>query len=253
MTYCVAMRLDRGLVFMADTRTNAGVDDVSQARKVQVVEVPGERAIVLLSAGNLATTQAVINLLKERVKAPKDRSPSILTAPSMYQIANVVGDTLRDVIRKHDWAGHEHDASFSASLILGGQIKGQDPRLFLIYPEGNFIEATDDSPFFQIGETKYGRPILVRGYDPKMSFEEAIRMLMLSFDSTIRANIAVDLPIDLVTIERDQHRIDHAQRIERNDPYFNELSARWSKLLREGMNQLPPFTFEPTRPVAREA
>ena len=252
MTYCVGVRLDRGLVFMADTRTNAGVDDVSQVRKLHVFEEPGERVLVLMSAGNLATTQAVLNILKERSKAPEERSPTIMTAPTMFQVATAIGEVLRDVIRSHDWAGQDND-TFSASLIFGGQIKGQDPRLFMIYPEGNFIEATPDSPFFQIGETKYGRPMLLRGYRPDLSFEEAIKLLLLSFDSTIKANLAVDLPLDLVTVEKDTCRVDHAQRIERNDPYYNVLSAHWSRMLREAVNQLPPFHFAAPSPVAKAA
>ena len=162
MTYCVGMRLDRGLIFMSDTRTNAGVDDVSQVRKMRHWENPGERIITLLSAGNLATTQAVVSLLDERTKAPSERDPSIMSAPSMFQIATIVGDTLREVISSLRHEGPEASAPFRASLILGGQIAGSEPRLFLIYPEGNFIEAGDDSPFFQIGETKYGRPIISR-------------------------------------------------------------------------------------------
>ena len=251
MTYCVGLLLDRGLVFMADTRTNAGLDDISRVRKVKSWEVPGERVITLLSAGNLATTQAVVNLLEERSKAPEERSPTILSAPSMYQVAAIVGEVLRDVIRKHDWAGHELNVSFSASLILGGQIHGQQPRLFQVYPEGNFIQATEDSPYFQIGETKYGRPILVRAFDRAMGFEDAIRLLMLSFDSTIKANLAVDLPLDMVILKRDDLRICHAQRIERDDPYFNDLSNRWSKVLREGVQSLPEFRF--TRERGAEA
>ena len=243
MTYCVGVRLDRGLVFMSDTRTNAGVDDVSQVRKMRHWENPGERVITLLSAGNLATTQAVVSLLDERTKAPSDRDPSIMSAPSMFQIATIVGDTLREVIASLRNDGQEASAGFGASLILGGQIKGSEPRLFRIYKEGNFIEAGDDSPFFQIGETKYGRPIIVRTFDPAMPFEDAIRLLMVSFDSTIRSNLAVDLPLDLATHERDACRVGNEQRIEENDPYFRRISAQWSLSLREAVNSLPAFEF----------
>ncbi|MEO1733834.1 MAG: peptidase, partial [Pseudomonadota bacterium] len=162
MTYCVGMRLDRGLVFMSDTRTNAGVDNIATARKMHTWEVPGERVITLMTAGNLATTQAVVGLIDERTKATEDRNPTILDAPSMFQIAKDVGETLRGVIRNNVQGGLEASAStFGATMIVGGQIKGGPPRLFLIYPEGNFIEASSDNPFFQIGETKYGKPILV--------------------------------------------------------------------------------------------
>ena len=245
MTYCVGMRLDRGLVFMSDTRTNAGVDDVSQVRKMRHWESPGERVITLLSAGNLATTQAVVSLLDERTKAPSERDPSILSAPSMFQIATIVGDTLREVIAGLREDGQQEASSaFRASLIVGGQIAGSEPRLFLIYPEGNFIEAGDDSPFFQIGETKYGRPIIVRTFDPAMPFEDATRLLMVSFDSTIRSNLAVDLPLDLAVHERDACRLGHTQRVEENDPYFRRISEQWSLSLREAVNRLPPFEFD---------
>ena len=243
MTYCVGMRLDCGLIFMSDTRTNAGVDDVSKVCKMRHWEVPGERVITLLSAGNLATTQAVVSLLDERTKAPADRDPSILAAPSMFQVATIVGDTLREVIASLRNEGQEASSKFRASLIVGGQIKGSEPRLFLIYPEGNFIEAGDDSPFFQIGETKYGRPIIVRTYDKAMPFEDAIRLLMVSFDSTIRSNLAVDLPLDLAVHEKDTYRLGDAQRIEEKDPYFRRISDQWSISLREAVNRLPPFEF----------
>ncbi|MEO1067445.1 MAG: peptidase, partial [Pseudomonadota bacterium] len=202
MTYCVAMQLDRGLVFMSDTRTNAGIDNISTFRKMQTWCVPGERVVTVMTAGNLATTQAVISLLDERAKAPADRHPSVLEGPSMFQIARHVGDTLRDVIQDSGGEGPgQSDRAFNATMIVGGQIKGGEPRLFLIYPEGNFIEASADTPFFQIGETKYGKPILVRAYDPEMTFEEAIRLLLVSFDSTIKANLGVGLPVDVQVYE----------------------------------------------------
>src|SRR5690606_35309455 len=169
MTYCVGLKIDRGLVFMSDTRTNAGVDSISTFRKMYVWEEPGERVLVMLSAGNLATTQAVVSLLDERSKAPADRAPSIFQTPSIYQTARLVGDTVKEVIASSAPSGQKADA-FGASFILGGQIRGTEPRLFLIYPEGNFIETSEDTPFFQIGETKYGKPILVRAYEPGMTF-----------------------------------------------------------------------------------
>ena len=153
MTYCVGMRLNKGLVFMSDTRTNAGVDDISQVRKMRSWHMPGERVITLMSAGNLATTQAVVSLLDERTKAPEERHPSILAAPSMFAVATIVGETLRSIVMRHNDEGPAAESLFRASLIVGGQIKGAEPRLFLIYPEGNFIEAGEDNPFFQIGET----------------------------------------------------------------------------------------------------
>lgn len=243
MTYCVGLRLKRGLVFMADTRTNAGVDNVSVFRKLFTWSVPGERALTLLTAGNLATTQAVVSLLEERSKAPSERRPGILEVPSMFQAARLVGDTLREVIAQHDAAGQQADATFHASAILGGQIAGGSPRLFLIYPQGNFIEASSDTPFFQIGETKYGRPILVRAYDPEMRFEDAVKLLMVSFDSTIRANLSVDLPLDLTVYEADSLRLGRRLRIERDDPYYQHISNQWSEALKAAFRSLPDFAF----------
>jgi putative proteasome-type protease len=248
MTYCVGMRLDRGLVFMSDTRTNAGLDNIATARKMHTWEVPGERVITLMTAGNLATTQAVVGLIDERSKAPSDRSPSILTAPSMFQIARDVGHLLRDVIRNNMEGGLEASASastFGATMIIGGQIKDGPSRLFLIYPEGNFIEASDDNPFFQIGETKYGKPILVRAYDPKMRFEDAIKLLLVSFDSTIKSNLSVGLPIDYVTYAQDSLILGRQGRISETDSYFQTISSGWGEALKYAFAQLPEFSFEP--------
>lgn len=243
MTYCVGLKLNKGLVFMSDTRTNAGVDDVSQVKKMSSWEVPGERVITLLSAGNLATTQAVVSLVDERTKAPEDRNPSILKAPSMFQIATIFGNTLRDVVKNFEPSGPSSESMFSATLILGGQIKDSEPRLFMIYPEGNFIESSADNPFFQTGETKYGRPILVRTLNADMSFEEAVKLLCVSFDSTIRANLSVDLPIDLQVHAADDCRITHERRFERNDRYFQAVSKGWSDALRAAISTLPDFSF----------
>ncbi|MCO5145715.1 MAG: proteasome-type protease [Aquamicrobium sp.] len=240
MTYCVGLKIDRGLVFMSDTRTNAGVDSISTFRKMHIWEEPGERVLVMLSAGNLATTQAVVSLLDERSKAPADRAPSILQTPSMYQTARLVGDTVKEVISSSAPAGQKAD-SFGASFILGGQIKGTEPRLFLIYPEGNFIETCEDTPFFQIGETKYGKPILVRAYEPSMSFAETAKLLMVSFDSTIRSNLSVGLPLDMLFYERDTWRVGYRKRIGQDDPYYREISDGWSHALKAAFQSLPDF------------
>lgn len=240
MTYCVGLKIERGLVFMSDTRTNAGVDSISTFRKMYTWEEPGDRLLVLLGAGNLATTQAVVSLLDERSKAPADRSPSILHTPSMYQTARLVGNTVKEVIANSAPVGQNADA-FSASFILGGQIKGTEPRLFLIYPEGNFIETSEDTPFFQIGETKYGKPILVRAYDPGMSFAETAKLLMVSFDSTVKSNLSVGLPLDLLFYERDSFRIGFRKRIGQDDPYYREISEGWSDALRAAFKRLPDF------------
>lgn len=240
MTYCVALRMDRGLLFMSDTRTNAGVDNVSATRKMRTWSVPGERSITLLSAGNLATTQAVTSLLDERSKAPEDRDPSILQAPTMFQVANLIGDTLREVIASHaSEDGQESSAAFNSTLIVGGQIKGMEPRLFLIYPEGNFIEAQDDAPFFQTGETKYGRPILVRVFDPAMSFDEAAKLLLVSYDSTAKANLSVGPPLDLQVYEADSLEAEPSLRIEADDPLLRSISTGWGDALNIAFKTLP--------------
>jgi putative proteasome-type protease len=243
MTYCVGLRLDRGLVLMSDTRTNAGVDDVSVAPKMFHFSVPGERALVVMTAGNLATTQAVVSLLEERSKAPGERSPGILSTPSMFQAARLVGSTLREVIEEQA-RGEKPDRTFAATLLLAGQIAGSTPRLFMIYPEGNFIEAADESPWLQIGETKYGRPILVRAFDRTMTFEAAIKLLMLSFDSTIKANLSVGPPLDVAVYERDSLSEPRRLRIEAGDPYYERISKAWGEKLREGVASLPDFAFE---------
>lgn len=243
MTYCVGMRLDRGLVFMSDTRTNAGIDNISTAKKMHTWEVPGDRVITLMTAGNLATTQAVVSLLDERSLAPADRNPSILEAPSMFQVAREVGHTLRDVIQSNALTGETADAAFGATILVGGQIKGAPPRLFMIYPEGNFIEATDDTPFFQIGEAKYGKPILVRAYEPTMSFEDAIKLLLVSFDSTIKANLSVGLPLDYMAYEHDALSIGKQGRITSDNAYFNTVSNGWGEALKMAFTHLPEFHF----------
>ncbi len=240
MTYCVGLKIDRGLVFMSDTRTNAGVDSISTFRKMYVWEEPGERVLVMLSAGNLATTQAVVSLLDERSKAPADRAPSIFQTPSMYQTARLVGDTVKEVIASSTPSGQKADA-FGASFILGGQIDGTEPRLFLVYPEGNFIETREDTPFFQIGETKYGKPILVRAYGPAMTFAETAKLLMVSFDSTIRSNLSVGLPLDMLFYERDTFRGGYRRRIAQDDPYYRTVSEGWSDALKAAFQSLPDF------------
>lgn len=240
MTYCVGLKIDRGLVFMSDTRTNAGVDSISTFRKMYTWETQGERVLVLLAAGNLATTQAVVSLLDERSKAPEEREPSILKTPSMYQTARLIGDTVKEVISSSAPVGQSADA-FGASFILGGQIKGTEPRLFMVYPEGNFIEVSDDTPFFQIGETKYGKPILVRAYDPSMTFAETVKLLMVSFDSTVKSNLSVGLPLDLLFYERDTFEVTYRKRIGSDDAYYREISDGWSDALKSAFKSLPDF------------
>ncbi|MEX0340121.1 MAG: peptidase [Arenibacterium sp.] len=243
MTYCAGLMLDQGLVFMADTRTNAGVDHFSTTRKLFTFEEPGERFITIMTAGNLATTQSLISLLEERSKAVDQRNPTILEAPSMFQVARLVGSTLREVIHDSVAEGAESDAEFRATLIVGGQIAGSPPRLFMVYPEGNFVEATEDSPFFQIGETKYGKPILVRAYDGAMSFEEAVKLLLVSFDSTVKANLSVGLPFDLLTYQTDMFEAATRIRIEEGDAMYQAISNGWGDALKSAFALLPSYKF----------
>jgi putative proteasome-type protease len=232
------------MVFMSDTRTNAGVDNISTFKKMTTWEVPGERVITIMSAGNLATTQAVISILAERSKEVSERDPDILSASSMFQVATLVGRTLKEVIASNADAGQRADSAFNATLLVGGQVGDGEMRLFLIYPEGNFVEAGEDTPFFQIGETKYGRPIILRAYEPDMSFEEAIKLLLVSFDSTIKANLSVAPPLDVHVYEKDSMKIGRTFRVEADDPYFNEISNGWGAALREAFTLLPEFSFD---------
>ncbi|MDX2307935.1 MAG: proteasome-type protease [Hyphomicrobium sp.] len=251
MTYAVAMRLDRGLVFAADTRTNAGVDHISKFRKLHVWRKPGDRVLVLLTAGNLGVTQSVVSLLNEQLasvdepvhdaegnEVPRE---TLFTVTSMYRAARHVGSAIREV-RKSDYESLEASRTgFNASFILGGQIGSEPPRLFQIYAEGNFIEALDDSPFLQIGEHKYGKPILDRVAQPGMRLGEAAKLLLLSFDSTIRSNLSVGMPIDLLIYERDTLDVRRQKRIEQDDEYFKLLSASWAGALREAFSKIDEF------------
>jgi len=253
MTYCVGLMLDRGLVMMGDTRTNSGVDNISVFRKLYHWSVPGERIISVLTAGNLATTQSVVSQLEERNKAPAERQNSLLDAETMFQVASIIGNLLRDTIRaRASDNGEQASDTFSASMIVSGQIKGMEPRLFLVYPEGNFIEASFDTPFFQIGETKYGRPIILRAYDRTMSFEHAIKLLMVSFDSTLKANLSVGMPLDLMVIERDAFAPLHETRIEADDPYFQTISSGWGEALKLAFHSLPDYEMTDAHRQAAE-
>jgi putative proteasome-type protease len=241
MTYCVALRLDRGLVFAADTRTNAGVDNVAQYRKLHVWRQPGERVLVLLSAGNLAVTQSVVSNLNEQLATPDVSTPTLFTVPSMYRAARLVGDAIRDVRRQDGAALEMSKAGFSASFILGGQIGAERPRLYQVYSEGNFIEATDDTPFLQIGEHKYGKPILDRVARPEMRLGEAAKLVLLSFDSTLRSNLSVGMPIDILIYERDTLDVKREKRIGQDDEYFKKLSTAWSDALRTTFASIEEF------------
>ena len=245
MTYCVGMVLDQGLVLMSDTRTNSGVDNISVFQKMFSWSVPGERMIAVMTAGNLATTQAVISQLEERTKEPDERENTLIKGKTMFTVATEIGRLLRSTIEEAQATnGDRGKGRFTASMIVAGQIAGMEPRLFMIYPEGNFIEASWDTPFFQIGETKYGRPILIRGYDRDMSFEDAVKLVMVSFDSTLKANLSVGLPLDLMVIGKDEFAATHQHRVTQGDPYFTEISSNWGEALRLAFHSLPDYSFE---------
>ena len=242
MTYCVALRLNRGLVFAADTRTSAGNDNVAVFRKLHCWRRPGERVIVLASAGNLAVTQSVTSLLNEQlIEELSPAAENLLTVPSLYRAARLVGEAMRSVRSIDGPALEQTNSGFNASFILGGQIGSEHPRLFQIYPEGNFIEATDDTPFFQIGEHKYGKPIIDRVAQPNMRLGEAAKLALLSFDSTLRSNLSVGLPIDVLIYERDSLDVRRQKRIEQDDEYFRKLSAAWSDALRSAFATIDEF------------
>lgn len=238
MTYCVGVLLKEGIVLGSDSRTHAGVDDFASFCKMTVFERAGDRVLVLLSSGSLAGTQAVISVLTQRAAAQAG-SPSVLNARTMFDVACVVSDAMRAIEHRDKAHLEKNDLAFNASFILGGQIKGEAMRLFRIYAEGNFIEAGVDTPFFQTGETKYGKPILDRVIDPSTRLGEAAKCVLVSFDSTMRCNLSVGMPIDLICYERDSLQIRKRRRFEQGDPYFSALSKRWGEGVRATFNELP--------------
>jgi putative proteasome-type protease len=237
MTYCVGMLLDAGLVFLSDSRTNAGVDQISTFRKVTVFERPGERVMVLMTAGNLAISQAVVNVLNEHVQNPG--TPSIWGAKNMFEAALEVGEALRDVHRRDAEAFKEHHIEFNASLIFGVQIGGVPPRLLCLYAAGNVSEATADTPYFQIGESKYGKPILDRVISRSTSLAQGAKCALISMDSTIRSNLSVGVPLDLLSIKRDELKMHSHVNIDENHAYFRMIRTRWSESLRHAFHEIP--------------
>ena len=243
MTYCVGMLLDEGLVMAADTRTNAGVDNVGCFKKLHTWQKPGECLFVLLTAGNLAVTQAVVSLLNEGTKSKKKKSAddNLFAAKTMFQAVRIVGRAIREVKKIEGEALSPTSDAFASSYIFAGQIGKEPPSLFQLYSEGNFIEATTDTPFFQIGEHKYGKPILDRVAQTTMKLGDAAKLVLLSFDSTVRSNLSVGLPIDMLTYETGTLRLEHTKRIGLDDPYFKMLSSEWSKALRAAFQSIEAF------------
>ncbi|WP_313352863.1 proteasome-type protease [Paracoccus sp. (in: a-proteobacteria)] len=234
MTYCVGLKLNEGLVLLSDTRTNAGMDHISTYRKMFFFEQPGERVIAIMTAGSLSVTQTALGRLQEAIEHPDaDENSSIMCAPTMLQVATLIGHTLSQIRREIVGQCQDLSTQASASMIVGGQRRGGEMRLFLIYPEGNFIEATEDTPFLQIGEHKYGKPILDRVVRPDTSLADAQKAVLLSMDSTLRSNLSVGMPLDLAVIRKDDCKVTHHRRILDGDPGFMAMSAAWSAALRD--------------------
>jgi putative proteasome-type protease len=248
LSYCLGMRLKAGMIFVSDSRTNAGVDSVATFRKSFVFDGAPDRVIVILTAGNLAITQSVISLLEERLVNP-DAPRNLYSAKSMYEVARLVGETMREVFDMDGSHLKNHGAEFNASLIVGGQIKGRRMRLFNVYAAGNFIEAGDDTPYFQIGETKYGKPIIERVITSSTSLDEAVKCALVSFDSTIKSNISVALPIDVVLVPADACKTSLRHRITEDDSYFKSLRRLWGEGLRKIFTQLPDPDWDDETPT----
>jgi len=240
MTYCVAMQLDAGLVFLSDSRTNAGVDQISTFRKMTVFEHPGERIMVLLSAGNLAVTQAVRQILCERIGP---RETSVWNAKTMFDAVRLLGEAIREVHERDAEALKEFGIEFNANFIFGGQIRGERMRLFQIYSAGNFIEATHENAYFQIGEAKYGKPIIDRVIQPQTPLDEAAKCALISMDSTLRSNISVGLPLDLLVYEADSLRLTKFVQIDHSNQYMGMIRNTWGARLKQVFSEIPDPTW----------
>ena len=244
MTYCLGIKINKGLLFMSDTRTNAGVDNISTFKKIFTFNYKARAYITILASGNLATTQFLVNSLNDIFREKnKDKSKVFFQNLSLFDLVKKVGKELKKIIAQNAEIGQKADTSFHANLILGGQVKGEEPKLFLIYPQGNFIESSTDAPFFQIGETKYGKPILVRAYDPYLSFEETIKLMLLSFDSTLKANLSVGLPLDFQIYENNKFVQGPSGRFEAGDQYLADVSSGWSQALKNAFKKMPNLTL----------
>jgi putative proteasome-type protease len=242
MTYCIGVMLDQGIIFASDSRTNAGMDNIAKFCKMTVFERRGDRVIVLLSSGNLAGTQAVIGVLNRRCAAA-DGASSLWNARTMFDVAILVADAMRDIERRDGEYLGESEVGFNASFIVGGQVSGEPVRLFRIYAEGNFIEAEIGTPYFQTGENKYGKPIIDRVITRLTPLSDAIKCVLVSFDLTMRSNLSVGMPIDLICYERDSLEVRWRRRFDDGDAYFTALGHEWSIGTREVFRQLPELRW----------
>jgi putative proteasome-type protease len=238
MTYCVGLLVDTGLVMLSDSRTNAGVDQINTFRKMSTFQQAIDRVLVLMSAGNLAISQAVVNLLQESPEGSVERMP-IYQASNMFNAARVVGEALRTIHERDAESLKEQGHEFNGTFILGGQIRGEEPRLFHIYSAGNFIESSVDTPYFQIGESKYGKPIIDRVITRSSSLPQAAKCALVSMDSTIRSNLSVGPPLDLAIIRRDEFKLATHISIDMDNEYFKMIRTRWGFALKEVFSELP--------------
>jgi len=242
LTYCIGVMLDKGIIFASDSRTNAGVDNFAKFCKMTVFERRGDRVIVLLSSGNLAGTQAIISVLTQRC-AEGDAAANVMGAKTMFDVVRLVADAVRETEQRDARYLEGNRAGFNASFIVGGQIAGEPMRLFRTYAEGNFIEAGTDTLFFQTGETKYGKPILDRVLTPDTCLADATKCVLVSFDSTMRSNLSVGMPIDLICYERDSLEVQWRRRFDEGDPYFTALSDEWGEGTRKVFRHLPELRW----------
>lgn len=238
MTYCVGIKLNEGMVFLSDTLSSAGVDNTLKVRKMFTWHVPGDRAICMMTAGNLGVTQAVISGLNEKIDAADPALKTVLNASTIFEVAELVGDEMRAVQQRYGPGIAARGADSGASLIVGGQRAGGVPRLFMVYAEGNFIEALDDTPYLQIGEHKYGKPILDRIIAADTQMQDAIVCALLSMDSTLGSNLTVGMPLDLTVLRTNALEFEQQRRIESEDPAFRAISDRWSELLRDAFGEM---------------
>jgi putative proteasome-type protease len=248
MTYCCGILVRDGLVMFADTRTNAGVDNVSTFRKLHVFTAPGQRIMAIATAGNLSISQSVVSMLREGWENPDTgETETLMTAPTMFQAAQRVGRTVRQVFEDEGAALAASDVKFDVSFLLGGQIKGERPRLFMLYSAGNFIECTIDTPYLQIGEHKYGKPVLDRAITYDIDLYDALKVGLVSVDSTMRSNLSVGMPLDVLIARRDAYDAEINYRIEPGEPYFHDLRERWSAALRQAHANIPRPPYKTAR------
>lgn len=243
MTYCAGVMIDAGIVLASDSRTNAGVDNISTFRKMKVFERPGDRVIVMVNSGNLAVTQATLNHLEQGMRRAEG-APNIMNVRSMWEVAELVGSALREVRHRDGPFLMQTNVDASANFIIGGQIAGEEQRLFMVYTEGNFIEATPETPYFQIGEVKYGKPIIDRVITAGTNMDDAVKCVLVSFDSTMRSNLSVGLPIDLVCYGKDSLHLSLIRRFDEQDPYMRTLRQKWGEGVRRAFAELPRLEWD---------